>query len=88
MHTPESSPGVYLEVGYTDTFFNRDLARKIAVYRAVKSISKQKQLQILFELSTKSDGRFILGRPDFEEIYEESIFNEIIENYIIIDSMK
>jgi len=87
IETPSTPSGVYLEVGYTDNFYNRDLARQVAVFRAVTNMAKQKQLNLLFHSSSISDGRFVLGKPRFEEIYEESIFNEIMENYMIVDSI-
>jgi predicted nucleic acid-binding Zn finger protein len=85
--TPKTPIGVYLEVGYSTVYNNDKLSKQIAVYRAAKSIAKQKQLEMIFDLSTISDGRFILGRPDFEEIYEEDILNQVLKNCIVIDSI-
>ncbi|MFP4547739.1 MAG: hypothetical protein ACLFQM_06370 [Fidelibacterota bacterium] len=84
---PESPPGVYLATGITGKYFNMKTARDIAVHQAVKSIAKQKSVDLIFELTTKSDGRFIIGRPDFEEIYEEIYYTTIMENHKIIDSV-
>ena len=83
---PTAPPGVYLATGITGKYFNQENARIIGVHRAVKSIAKQKSVDLIFELSTKSDGRYIIGRPDFEEIYEEVFYNEILENHKVIDS--
>ncbi|MBN2280184.1 MAG: hypothetical protein JXQ65_06365 [Candidatus Marinimicrobia bacterium] len=87
IETPETPAGIYLAVGYTDNFFDRDLARRVAVDRAINTMAKQKQLNLLFSTSNISDGRFVLGKPNFEEIYEEAVFNEMMENHMIVDSV-
>jgi hypothetical protein len=84
---PETPSGIYLDVGMVGLFSRDSRAREYALNRAAKNIAKQIEMGLKFELSTQSDGRFILGLPDFEEIYEESIYNEVRSNIVVLDSM-
>lgn len=84
---PETPKGVYLDVGCIGLFNNKTLARDVALHRAAKNISKQIHMELIFELSTKSDGVYNLGLPDFEEKFEEDIYNQVVNNMVVIDSI-
>ena len=84
---PESPKGIYLEVGCASTFNNFKLAREVAVYRAIKNLAKQIQIEIIFQMLMQSDGHYRLGLPDYEEIYEQEILFRVIDNVKVLDSL-
>ncbi len=84
---PETKGSIYVESAITGKFFNKDLARRVAVHRAATKIAKQMKVELVFELTTLSDGRFVVDNPNFEEKYDEALYNDVLSNYKIIDSL-
>jgi len=87
INLPESNNHSMYAVGYTGAFYDSIQAKSVAEYRAIKNMTRQKQIQLIFEVTQLSDGRYRLFKPSFEQIYEEYILHEIIDNYSVVDSV-
>lgn len=84
---PEACSGTMLAVGYSGRYQDKNLAKQVAVNNALRTMSKQKQIELIFEVEELADGRLRLLLPTFEEFYEESILSQISKNYKLIDSL-
>jgi hypothetical protein len=85
--TPPCPAGVFLGVGYAGRYLEASRAREGAIERALKSMAKQEQIQMIFNLREVSDDRYRLSAPQYQEVYEESIYDQIAGNYKVLDSL-
>lgn len=84
---PESPEGMMLAIGYSGMYQDKNLARQVAIIHALRTMAKQKQIRLIFEIEEIADGRFRLLAPTFEEFYEESILIQIMGDYKLVDSL-
>ena len=84
---PESPAGIMLSVGYCGKYQDKSLARQAAIDHAQIIMAKQEQVRLKFELEEFADGRLRLLNPSFEQFYEESILNRIMQDYEVLDSL-
>jgi len=84
---PKSPAGTMLSVGYSGKYQDIALAKKVAINQALKNMSKQKQIQLIFEVEELADGRLRLLNPTFEQFYEETILIQIKNNFSVVDSL-
>ncbi|MCK4296323.1 MAG: hypothetical protein KAX28_06675 [Candidatus Marinimicrobia bacterium] len=84
---PEAPAGIMLSVGYSGKYQDIALAKKVAINQALKNMSKQKQIQLIFEVEELADGRLRLLNPTFEQFYEETILIQVKNNFSVVDSL-
>ena len=84
---PESPEGTMLAIGYSGRYQDKNLAGQVAIIHALRTMAKQKQIRLIFEIEEFADGRFRLLSPTFEEFYEETILIRIMGDYELVDSL-
>jgi len=87
INLPESNFGTILGVGYTGRVDDLKRGKEIAIERALIKMAKQKEVRLIFNYITTENNRFSLTNLDYNEIYEEDFYNQIADNYRIVDSM-
>lgn len=83
---PQSPAGIMFATGYAGKYSNQRLARRMAIYRGVKNLAKQKKIRLIFKVEELSDGRFRLLNPSFQEIFQEDVFNQVKSDFAVLDS--
>ncbi|MDD5764825.1 MAG: hypothetical protein PHW79_01050 [Candidatus Marinimicrobia bacterium] len=83
---PDAPTGAMYAVGYCGKYQNENSAKKKAVDVALNTLAKQKSIHLKFYIEEINDGRMSLMNPIFQLIYEKDIFDEIRDNYSVVDS--
>ena len=83
---PQQENSAIISVGMTGNYSDRQLARKVAIHKARKTMAKQIRIRLIFEVQEMSDGFYRLFQPTFEQIYYENVLAYVDTTSSVVDS--